>query len=57
MQQMPKLTKLKKSVDGEPVYVFALPSGAYTCMKRTWLTYMGVLMDNAEEELAKRKEK
>lgn len=54
MQQLPKLTKIKKSVDGEKVYVFALPSGAYTCMKRTWLTHMGVLMDNGEEELKKR---
>lgn len=54
MQQMPRLTKIKKSVDGEDVYVFALPSGAYTCMKRSWLTHMGVLMDNGEEELTKR---
>ena len=57
MKKMPELTKLKKSVDGERVYVFALPSGAYTCMKRSWLTYMGVLMDNAEEELTKREAK
>jgi len=54
MQQMPTLTKIKKSVDGEQVYVFALPSGAYTCMKRSWLTHMGVLMDDGEEKLKKR---
>lgn len=46
----PKLTKTKKSVDGETVHVFALPSGAYTCMKLEWIKDMEEQMKRAEKD-------